>query len=116
MEKKINYTKIYRDRMNADDSTDMSYETLNVDMMKEAVKQAVEMTDHQLSSGLKEIVGHHFSSQRDKPRIADKEKNRELMNFIGDFLTTLEMDVKRDISAFLAGVDIKEIVPKTETT
>ncbi len=66
----------------------------------------------QLESDLKRIISVEFSSERDKKRLTDHEKNLELVSLLGNALTTIEMGVKDKVKRYLKGEGISSIIPE----
>ena len=73
-------------------------------------KQKADMFD-----GIKRIMSHNFTTERDKRRLTDKEKNAELVSFLGSALTVIETQTKEDLGRYLVNnEDILTIVPKRQ--
>lgn len=69
----------------------------------------------QAYDGIKRILAHNFTQERDKNRISDAEKNKELLNHLGSALTIIETTVKENLTRLLIkGEDIFSIVPKRD--
>jgi hypothetical protein len=67
-----------------------------------------------LIHGIKRILSHEFTNERNKQRLTDPEKNLELLNFLGSALTIIEMNVKYNLKRLEQGEDIYTIIPKSE--
>lgn len=60
---------------------------------------------------IKKLLSIQFAAERNKQRLTDKEKNMELVRFLGDALTGIEMSIKADLKRIENGEHIDIMYP-----
>ncbi len=65
----------------------------------------------QLEEDVKKILGYEFSIEKNKKRLMDPDKNKELVNLLGDALSVIESQTIDKLCQYLDGDDIEVVVP-----
>ena len=64
---------------------------------------------------IKIIICQHFTDERDKKRLTDPDKNRELVTHLGNALTYIESSIKDDLKRLDSGESIEDIIPRKKS-
>ena len=84
-------------------------------LLQGRIEWLLEQTMLRVNSDVKRIMSHNFGKERNKQRLTDPEKNKELTSLLGSAFTVIETEVKDDLKRYLIGKEpIFNIVPKRD--
>ena len=100
------------------DDVQQTYEMVSNDyrrLIESRIDWMLSQALKKVNSGVKRIVSHNFGKERNKQRLTDPEKNKELTSLLGSALTVIETEVKDDLKRFLINQEnIFSIVPRRD--